>query len=49
MTLAAFGSPRTRRQGTVARESAGFIHDVAVDEAGRRAGVATQLVEAAIE
>jgi ribosomal protein S18 acetylase RimI-like enzyme len=31
------------------REAAGFIHDVAVDEAGRRAGVATQLVEAAIE
>lgn len=31
------------------REAAGFIHDVAVEESNRRAGVATALVEAAIE
>ena len=31
------------------RESAGFIHDVVVEEASRRTGVATALVEAAIE
>jgi ribosomal protein S18 acetylase RimI-like enzyme len=31
------------------RDACGFIHDVAVDEAGRRAGVATALMEAAIE
>jgi ribosomal protein S18 acetylase RimI-like enzyme len=31
------------------REPAGFIHDVAVDESSRRTGVATALVEAAIE
>ena len=31
------------------RETAGFIHDVAVDERGRRMGVATALIEAAIE
>jgi ribosomal protein S18 acetylase RimI-like enzyme len=31
------------------REAAGFIHDVAVAEAGRGAGVATQLIDAAIE
>jgi ribosomal protein S18 acetylase RimI-like enzyme len=31
------------------RDPAGFIHDVAVDEAGRRAGVATALIEAAVE
>jgi GNAT superfamily N-acetyltransferase len=30
------------------RDACGFIHDVAVDESGRRAGVATALVEAAI-
>lgn len=30
------------------REAAGFIHDVVVDDAGRRAGVATMLLEAAI-
>ena len=31
------------------RGPAGFIHDVAVDESARRSGVATQLVEAAVE
>ena len=31
------------------RDACGFIHDVAVDEAGRRAGVATALIDAAIE
>ena len=31
------------------REEAGFIHDVVVDERGRRMGVATALIEAAIE
>lgn len=31
------------------REAAGFIHDVAVDEAGRRLGVATALTEAAVD
>ena len=31
------------------REPAGFIHDVAVEESSRRTGVATALVEAAIE
>ncbi len=31
------------------REAAGFIHDVAVVEEGRRAGAATALVEAGIE
>jgi ribosomal protein S18 acetylase RimI-like enzyme len=31
------------------REACGFIHDIAVDEAGRRSGVATALMEAAIE
>lgn len=31
------------------REACGFIHDVAVEEAGRRLGVATALVEAAAE
>lgn len=31
------------------REACGFIHDVAVDEAGRRGGVATALVEAAAD
>ena len=31
------------------REAAGFIHDVAVEEGGRRAGVATALVQAAVE
>ena len=30
------------------REAAGFIHDVVVDEQGRRAGVASALVEAAV-
>lgn len=30
------------------REPAGFIHDVVVDDTGRRAGVATMLLEAAI-
>jgi ribosomal protein S18 acetylase RimI-like enzyme len=30
------------------REEAGFIHDVVVDDAGRRSGVATMLLEAAI-
>ncbi|HVN78596.1 MAG TPA: GNAT family N-acetyltransferase [Terriglobia bacterium] len=31
------------------REPAGFVHDVAVDESSRRTGVATALIEAAIE
>jgi ribosomal protein S18 acetylase RimI-like enzyme len=31
------------------REACGFIHDVAVDEGGRRVGVATALIEAAAE
>jgi GNAT superfamily N-acetyltransferase len=31
------------------RDACGFIHDVAVEEPGRRAGVATALVEAAVE
>ncbi len=31
------------------REAAGYIHDVVVDEAGRRHGVASALIEAAIE
>jgi len=31
------------------REPAGFIHDVAVEESNRRTGVATALIEAAIE
>ena len=31
------------------REACGFIHDVAVREEGRRTGVATALIEAAIE
>jgi ribosomal protein S18 acetylase RimI-like enzyme len=31
------------------REPAGFIHDVAVEESSRRTGVATALVETAIE
>lgn len=31
------------------REEAGFIHDVAVEERGRRMGVATVLIEAAME
>jgi ribosomal protein S18 acetylase RimI-like enzyme len=31
------------------REAAGFIHDVAVDEGGRRAGAGTALVDAAVE
>ena len=31
------------------REPAGFIHDVAVEESSRRTGVATALVEAAVE
>jgi len=30
------------------RDACGFIHDVAVDEGGRRSGVATALIEAAI-
>ena len=38
--------PRSWRQ---LREPAGFIHDVAVEESSRRTGVATALVEAAIE
>jgi GNAT superfamily N-acetyltransferase len=29
------------------REEAGFVHDVVVDEAGRRAGIATALMDAA--
>jgi GNAT superfamily N-acetyltransferase len=31
------------------RDACGFIHDVVVDEAGRRAGMATALIEAAVE
>ena len=31
------------------REACGFIHDVVVDETGRRGGVATALMDAAIE
>lgn len=31
------------------REACGFIHDVAVVEGGRRAGIATALVDAAVE
>ncbi len=31
------------------REAAGFIHDVAVDQSNRQTGVATTLIEAAIE
>ncbi|PYS53012.1 MAG: N-acetyltransferase [Acidobacteria bacterium] len=31
------------------REAAGFIHDVAVEESSRRTGIASALVEAAIE
>jgi ribosomal protein S18 acetylase RimI-like enzyme len=31
------------------REPAGFIHDVAVEESSRRTGVATALIEAAIQ
>lgn len=31
------------------REACGFIHDIAVDDAGRRAGVATALMNAAME
>jgi ribosomal protein S18 acetylase RimI-like enzyme len=31
------------------REACGFIHDIAVDEAGRRGGVATALMDAAIQ
>ena len=31
------------------REEAGFIHDVVVDERGRRMGLATRLIEAAAE
>ena len=31
------------------RDACGFIHDVAVDETGRRAGVATALLDAATE
>jgi GNAT superfamily N-acetyltransferase len=31
------------------REEAGFIHDVMVDERGRRMGVATALIEAALD
>jgi ribosomal protein S18 acetylase RimI-like enzyme len=31
------------------REACGFIHDVAVEEAGRRLGAATALIEAAAE
>jgi ribosomal protein S18 acetylase RimI-like enzyme len=31
------------------RDAAGFIHDVAVEERERKAGVATALVEAAVE
>jgi ribosomal protein S18 acetylase RimI-like enzyme len=30
------------------REACGFIHDVVVDEGGRRSGVATALIDAAI-
>ena len=31
------------------RDAAGFIHDVAEDESGRRLGIATALVEAAVD
>ena len=31
------------------REACGFIHDIAVDEAGRRSGVATALMAAAVD
>jgi GNAT superfamily N-acetyltransferase len=31
------------------RDACGFVHDVAVDEAGRRLGIATALIEAAVE
>jgi GNAT superfamily N-acetyltransferase len=31
------------------REACGFIHDVVVDEGGRRTGVATALIDAAVE
>jgi ribosomal protein S18 acetylase RimI-like enzyme len=31
------------------REAAGFVHDVAVEETGRRLGAATALIEAAVE
>jgi len=31
------------------REPAGFIHDVAVDESNRKSGVATRLMETALE
>jgi ribosomal protein S18 acetylase RimI-like enzyme len=31
------------------REACGFIHDLAVDEAGRRSGVATALMAAAVD
>ncbi len=31
------------------REACGFIHDVAVDESGRRGGAATALIEAAVD
>ena len=31
------------------RDACGFIHDVVVDEAGRRLGIATALIEAAVE
>src|SRR5262245_27474791 len=31
------------------RDACGYIHDVAVEEAGRRLGVATALIEAAVE
>ena len=31
------------------REACGFVHDIAVDEAGRRSGVATALMAAAVD
>jgi ribosomal protein S18 acetylase RimI-like enzyme len=31
------------------RDEAGFIHDIVIDEAGRRGGVATALMEAAVD
>lgn len=31
------------------REAAGFVHDIAVDDRGRRIGVATALMEAAVD
>ena len=31
------------------RDACGFIHDVAVQETGRRSGVATRLIDAAVE